>query len=736
MAHVERSWQLSSVAFLLFAELVGGADWSNCGISDDVVMHFPDPHGKGFPTQLSLTDWGGDSTSPLGGTESLDLNGMVFSGRKPYIDGLAGDLTVPWWNGYPQYYSTKQIPGTNAWFALRRSDNGHLLLQRTDLHTSEGDANSYVGINLSPSTTELPSGMAGETWKYSPGNPVLNGLPSSQFDVTIRLDCCKVTYAPYGGEMEIGFSRSINRVTWDTPGPWSDARGLGSTCGLDANGFPNGVRKRLVQCGGHPDCQTCAYTDETDTKPATRDVDFYACTTVALTASTPCPNVPHTITARTKTSCSAQDRQPSASSAAAVAVPVVLLLLLTIVIIVYALRRQQEKAQQNQFFQPAAPTRRTSARTNSKDELEQNEALEMTDNPLSTANRRIPTDTGTASTADGGGLGLAGAEGSDGYLVVHQSGGDIYTYAPPAGESAGAPVVQYAVPLDPNDRGGAEATYQVPALRPAFVGAADGNVQTFTPSTRPVPAEVYSAPSSGGYGQAVAAATSTPFTRTNDGRKTPAASGAVDTPGAVYLVPSELAAIRSGDGGDGGASGGVDSKTIHSTAASVKLVPGAESSNADGNSNAIIYAVPVEDAPSASHHLHVARTPNILYAPFDPDAPEGIPGGVQRFPNPLYNSADAENNAPNQQRGQAEEQAAVSFQTSGVPANNQVYAQPLNAASATGVAGSADADTYTGYEVPADPALDAERPDHNNTYDQWGAQAASVTDALTASSEL
>ena len=75
MVHVERRRQLSSVVFLLFAELVSGADWSNCGRSDDVVMHFPDPHGKGFPTQLSLTDWGGDSTDSIGG--SLDLNGYV-----------------------------------------------------------------------------------------------------------------------------------------------------------------------------------------------------------------------------------------------------------------------------------------------------------------------------------------------------------------------------------------------------------------------------------------------------------------------------------------------------------------------------------------------------------------------------------------------------------------------------------------------------------------------------------
>lgn len=77
MAHVERRQQLSSVVFLLFAELVSGADWRNCGRSDDVVMHFPDPMGKGFPTIYSLTDWGGDSTGLLGGTESLDLNGYV-----------------------------------------------------------------------------------------------------------------------------------------------------------------------------------------------------------------------------------------------------------------------------------------------------------------------------------------------------------------------------------------------------------------------------------------------------------------------------------------------------------------------------------------------------------------------------------------------------------------------------------------------------------------------------------
>lgn len=77
MAHAERRQQLSSVVFLLFAELVSGADWSNCGSGDDVVMHFPDPMGKGFPTIYSLTDWGGDSTGLLGGTASLDLNGYV-----------------------------------------------------------------------------------------------------------------------------------------------------------------------------------------------------------------------------------------------------------------------------------------------------------------------------------------------------------------------------------------------------------------------------------------------------------------------------------------------------------------------------------------------------------------------------------------------------------------------------------------------------------------------------------
>eukprot|EP00729_Bicosta_minor_P015623 gene15623-5705_t len=293
MVHVEGSRQIFGLACLLFAELVGGADWSNCGSGDDVVMHFPDPHGKGFPTKYSLTDWGGDRTDSLVWGLGIDLNGMVFSGRKPYIDGLDGSSTVALWNGYPQYYSTKQIPGTDAWFALRRSTNGHLLLQRTDRHTTEANLYSYVGINLlksTSSTTKLPSGKAGKTWKYSPGEPALNDLPSSQFNVTIRLDCCKAT----------------TKVTWGTPGPWSDAPGLGSKCGQDANGFPNGVRERSVQCGGQSDCQTCAYTDETDTKPATRDFNFYACTTVAPTPSTPCPNVPHTITAKTKISCSAQ----------------------------------------------------------------------------------------------------------------------------------------------------------------------------------------------------------------------------------------------------------------------------------------------------------------------------------------------------------------------------------------------------------------------------------------------
>ena len=75
MVHVEGSRQIFGLACLLFAELVGGADWSNCGSGDDVVMHFPDPHGKGFPTKYSLTDWGGDSTKSL--TGGLDLNGYV-----------------------------------------------------------------------------------------------------------------------------------------------------------------------------------------------------------------------------------------------------------------------------------------------------------------------------------------------------------------------------------------------------------------------------------------------------------------------------------------------------------------------------------------------------------------------------------------------------------------------------------------------------------------------------------
>eukprot|EP00729_Bicosta_minor_P005479 gene5479-10936_t len=637
-----------------FGEAVDGASWANCGSGDDVVMHFPDPHGKGFPTQLSLTDWGGDSTDSIGGR--LDLNGMVFSNLRGRIDGLDGSGSLITWNNYPQYYVSPFVCNCGA--------------------------NS-------------------------------KGLPQSQMKVTIRLDCCKAT----------------TKVTWGTPGTWSEARGLGSKCGLDTNGFPNGVRKRLVKCGDQSDCQTCKYTDETDTKPATLEAYAYACGTVAPTTTTPCPNVPHTITAKTKISCSTQGTQyiigeavcgatlpckcdgnnqgstildktepccnwqgslgatlpgtkcgqqpkawpqPEPLSTPAVAVPVVLLLLLTIVIIVYALRRQQEKAQQNQFFQPAAPTRRTSARTNSNDELEQNASIEMFENPLRASSRSVLAGNGSASNgnADGDSVDQAGAEGSDGYLVVHQSGDDIYTYAPPAGGSAGAPAVQYAVPLDLNEGGGAEATYQVPALRPAFVGASDGNVETFILSTRPVPDEVYSAPSStGSYGQ-------------------PA----------------------SGTG----------------------------SSNANTNSSSIVYAVPVEDDPSAMHYHHVVRTPNIMYAPFDPDALEGIPGGVQRLPNPLYNSDGGAGNAQAQEPAAATAvAAAVSIQTSGVPANNQVYAQPLNTAAASGPAGSPDADTYTGYEAPADSALDAERPDHNNTYDRWGVQhvAPAATDGAAGATD-
>lgn len=89
MVHVERSRRIFGLACLMFAELVGGADWSNCGRSDDVVMHFPDPHGKGFPTKYSLTDWGGDSTFPLGGRLGIDLNGYV---RLPRLDFYKGRL--------------------------------------------------------------------------------------------------------------------------------------------------------------------------------------------------------------------------------------------------------------------------------------------------------------------------------------------------------------------------------------------------------------------------------------------------------------------------------------------------------------------------------------------------------------------------------------------------------------------------------------------------------------------
>lgn len=75
MADVGSSRPFRGVAFLLFAQAVDGASWANCGAGDDVVMHFPDPHGKGFPTKYSVTDWGGDSTESL--TGGLDLNGCV-----------------------------------------------------------------------------------------------------------------------------------------------------------------------------------------------------------------------------------------------------------------------------------------------------------------------------------------------------------------------------------------------------------------------------------------------------------------------------------------------------------------------------------------------------------------------------------------------------------------------------------------------------------------------------------
>lgn len=111
-----------------------------------------------------------------------------------------------------------------------------------------------------------------------------------------------------------------------------------------------------------------------------------------------------------------------------------------------------------------------------------------------------------------------------------------------------------------------------------------------------------------------AAATSTLSTPANDGRKTPAASGAVDTPGAVYLVPSELAATRSGgDGGNDGTSGGADSWTINSTATSVKLVPnvlyaggGAAPAASDAHAYADIHSGDVPPSSSMSGYVNIS----------------------------------------------------------------------------------------------------------------------------------
>lgn len=195
---------------------------------------------------------------------------------------------------------------------------------------------------------------------------------------------------------------------------------------------------------------------------------------------------------------------------------------------------------------------------------------------------------------------------------------------------------------------------------------------------------------------------------------------------AVADAVADLAAIATAAGAGAGTA---KMYSAQESGDSGEPAPRSESSNND--STAIVYTIPWDDASSVAQHHQVVRTPNVLYAPFDPDAPEGVPGDVQRFPNPLYNSADGGNSTLNQQRAQIQEHgAAGTNRTSGVPTNDQMYAQPINATHAAGLASSTDIDTYTGYEAPA--ALNAVRPDHNNTYDRWGAQHVATSSAKVA----
>ena len=60
------------LSLTLLPQLAAGGVWRNCEETDYVLMSFPEPHGKGWPTGLSTT-WGRDTTK-LNGAE---LDGYV-----------------------------------------------------------------------------------------------------------------------------------------------------------------------------------------------------------------------------------------------------------------------------------------------------------------------------------------------------------------------------------------------------------------------------------------------------------------------------------------------------------------------------------------------------------------------------------------------------------------------------------------------------------------------------------
>ena len=70
-ARVSRTCAFLSLTLL--PQLATGADWHNCKKTDYVLMSFPEPHGKGWPTKFSFEEWGGDTTNVFG----AELDGYV-----------------------------------------------------------------------------------------------------------------------------------------------------------------------------------------------------------------------------------------------------------------------------------------------------------------------------------------------------------------------------------------------------------------------------------------------------------------------------------------------------------------------------------------------------------------------------------------------------------------------------------------------------------------------------------